>query len=287
METKSSRIFEVERRLLSGYYGRLGGLSDLAFRRYILMLSSVRKYRPNDPFIVWTSLRDMKRRGGLTKSLEDEYHLATQELYDKCFIRPRPHLSTSNHPDVNEVLILPEYDGAKYSMVELPRSPENMKSLGRGYIQVPIELMSYRKGNIFHKLIQGCTSKEPSMLWAVVIKLYQYNNLVVHGGIDPEIIRKESGRIFINPIIFEELDVSPTFFEACLEDLQNYGLLGWSQIKYCLTDLVGTQQIHYLQDGYSSLSVARLAYQPSKQKLDWDFSHKEMSCYNNFGSYCS
>lgn len=286
METSIDGVFKVELRLLSGYYGRLGGLSDIAFRRYVLMLESAWRYRKNEPIIVYNSFRDMRRRGGLTNDMRNDYDLAAKELSDKGFIYPRPEYATGNTRDANEILILPDYDGANYSRIDYKHTAENMKMLGRGYIEVPADLAIIEKGNIFRRVIQDCTLEEPSILWAIVIKLYQYNNITVRAAIDPVIMRKDADGVFINPVVYMELGISLELLVQCLEELCLYGILGWCPINHCATDFVEVDRVQNLQNSFGSFSVARLLYQPPKPEpgrlsyVDDEFLHDEFSPYN-------
>lgn len=274
MEVISSRVFEIERRLLSGYYGKLGGLSDVAFRRYILLNKAVRKYRRNaslPPFIVWSSLNDMRRRGGLLTHEVDVYNSATEELYDKHFIRARPELAKPNHPDMNEVLILPDYDGVQYTPIDLERTPQNMAALDRGYIQMPDKWFKsdYGNGSPFHNIVRDGHVREPTVLGAVIIKLYQYNNLVIYGGVDPKMLRKDQSGVFIYPSLYEELHISKKELEQHIEYLLSNEFMAWEPILAQITDVTGAEQIHYVRDGISSLYAARLKFQPSRQYDIW------------------
>ncbi len=263
LDLVGSNVFKVETRLLMSYYpGRLGGLSDLAFKSYILKCRAVRERRrgPGKPpsNVVWNGFNEMKRAGGGTAGEKDAYKAAIQKLREKYFIRSRPKFETWQRTEVNEVLILPDYMGGKYIPWYKPqRNARELEKLKRGYIMVPRDLGQ----DFFHR--------NPASAWATLIKLYQFNHLVAFGGVDANIIRHEGGALWFHPCLFEELGICEEEFKENLRIIEEAGMFEFVPISYRKVDAIGTEQIVYQGDGRSDISVIRLKYQPVKQLSDW------------------
>lgn len=140
---------------------------------------------------------------------------------------------------------------------ESKHKTKELKQMARGYIQVPMTLAD--RNGIFHKAINDESKPDGVYLWAVAIKLYQYNNLAVHGGVDPNMMHLKHDSLFMHPVIYEELQLTREQFMIYINYLRVKGFLNSQPIEYTTTDIVGTGQIHYLRDGNSDIQVIRIS----------------------------
>lgn len=212
----------------------------------------------------------MIKAGGMWTKQRHLYEGAREELRRKHFLLHLPDREDPvEHPEVHQLPLMPDYiDGYIPVPDNFERTPLVMKQLGRGYIQVPRKLA--KDSALFHQAINDRSIPEGVYVWAVVIKLYQHYHLMIHGGVDPNVLRIRRGEFWMHPSLYEDLCMPREQFMLYFEYLQSHDYLEFVPVQCRETDIVGTEQLHYQRDdGEGNIQVARLRYNDYTQHYEW------------------
>lgn len=281
VDIPASSFFDIGSRLFSLYYPEIrAGLSSLAFRTYVLKCRSVRRNRKATrkcpkPTIVWSGRNDVERNGSHGLIDPVEYENALEELYEKCFLIRRPDLEDPKHPEMHEILLQPDYVNGDYRPVFDPMDRETMKKNGDGFIMVPNVFVSKKQKSEVSSRQHKFWKKYPDpVIWSVMIKLYEINYLPEHGGCNPAMLRRDSGKLIIDPWMWESLKINEDDFLEALSVVEDHGIICYAPVQLRYAQAGGYYQWIYDGEGDrfsdTQTSVARLKYQPRNQFDKWE-----------------
>ncbi|MEK3726206.1 hypothetical protein [Paenibacillus sp. FSL H8-0034] len=268
----SKQFFAIDSALLYASLPQrntLAGLSDNAARLYLLILyrSSLKKNH------VWVGPKDAAKYIGLKRK---EYVNAVNELDQKGFTKPAPCKQTNHGGYCRDILSVPYYDMSTgvYQLNQQVRSTSNNVS-ATSFVMIPGMLIEdkwlHKKMNLSLRAIK------------VLLKLYEYNNLVEFGGVNPAKLTKDSAyTVQICPMLYHDIGLSEAEFRSSFDRLINVGLvrevdaimsvyllnLG-VEYRFQCEDYWFTKSGYSLQANSKALKIYRPTYQYSDDISGW------------------